>query len=495
MIWKPFARWRRVTFGVLAVAGASLVLAPAAAAGTYVVKACADNPQTDGWAAEPGPFVAAYGACPAPGAEGGLVARLIGHPNQPAPGFAEGKTFFTSPAGTNVVRLQAFIRVEQQHGWQAGVRDFANGAWLYCGALRGCTTFGTFQPMDLGGLATSRIGLLTICAASECRRDANYGYAALKTVTLTIDDYVAPDVRLAGGTLLGGGWRRGTQTVDIEAGDSTGIKDVRLLVDGATRDADTRTCDVFRASPCPNGGRRAELNTAVLQDGRHTIMAQVRDAGDNVSEASREVLVDNTPPGQPIDLALDGGDAWRPVNRYRVSWRNPREAGVAPIAAAEYQLCPAGTPAGSADCRRGERTGRAITSIDDFTVPFAGDWTIRPGVDEVELRVRAATAMRVNRSRVANGETVLFRGRLRGGHLPPNGKLVALQVYSRGKWRTFATPRASSRTGRWRYEYRFDGTRGSVRYKFRTKVLREAGYPFSTGKSRKVRVTVHGASR
>ena len=48
-----------------------------------------------------------------------------------------------------------------------------------------------------------------------------------------------------------------------------------------------------------------------------------------------------------------------------------------------------------------------------------------------------------------------------GGPLPDGGKLVDLQVKLRGRWRTFAAPRADS-AGRWSYAYRFEATRGLV---------------------------------
>jgi hypothetical protein len=107
------------------------------------------------------------------------------------------------------------------------------------------------------------------------------------------------------------------------------------------------------------------------------------------------------------------------------------------------------------------------------------------------LLVRARSTIRPSRRTFVNGETMRLRGRLRGGSIPPEGKLVELQVLLRGKWRTFATTRATRR-GRWRYDYRFDGTRGRQTYRFRARVPREATYPYETGVSRVVKVRVRG---
>jgi hypothetical protein len=70
---------------------------------------------------------------------------------------------------------------------------------------------------------------------------------------------------------------------------------------------------------------------------------------------------------------------------------------------------------------------------------------------------------------------VTFAGRLRGGYVPPRGKLVELQATDRGRWRTFALVR-SGRSGAFRYRYRFSG---SGRFAFRARVRFERAYPTS----------------
>jgi hypothetical protein len=123
---------------------------------------------------------------------------------------------------------------------------------------------------------------------------------------------------------------------------------------------------------------------------------------------------------------------------------------------------------------------------------YPGTAIIRARSTEVEVRVRGSSTIGVNRRRVVNGEDIVLRGRVRGGPLPTVGKLVQLQAYSRGRWLTFATPRASRETGRWTYRYRFTATRGTVRYRFRVRIPQEAGFPYISGVSRSVRVLVRG---
>jgi hypothetical protein len=124
-------------------------------------------------------------------------------------------------------------------------------------------------------------------------------------------------------------------------------------------------------------------------------------------------------------------------------------------------------------------------------IRYNGTTQIRGVTKNLSLKVRSATSIRSNRKRVVNGEAIRLHGRIRTGRIPPSGKSVAVQVWLRGKWRTFDDTRAD-RHGTWSYNYRFDGTRGVQTYRFRAKVPLETGYPFATGRSGVVRVRVRG---
>jgi hypothetical protein len=122
---------------------------------------------------------------------------------------------------------------------------------------------------------------------------------------------------------------------------------------------------------------------------------------------------------------------------------------------------------------------------------YEGTRLMRPARAEVRILVRAGSSIAVNRRFALNGQAVSFRGRLRRGPIPDGGKLIDLQAFYRGRWRTFATPRTDAR-GRWSYDYRFEATSGVVTYRFRARIRREAAYPYELGHSRVVRVTVRG---
>jgi hypothetical protein len=127
----------------------------------------------------------------------------------------------------------------------------------------------------------------------------------------------------------------------------------------------------------------------------------------------------------------------------------------------------------------------------DLIFRYAGSRRIGAATSPFELRVRAASSIRVSRSRVRNGQGVLFSGRVASRPLPPSGKLIEMQAHFRGRWRTFSTLR-SDRAGRWRFRYRFGATLGRVTYRFRAGLPSEGGYPFISGRTRVARVLVIG---
>jgi hypothetical protein len=122
---------------------------------------------------------------------------------------------------------------------------------------------------------------------------------------------------------------------------------------------------------------------------------------------------------------------------------------------------------------------------------YAGSPVERPSQGDVTVVVPAAATIGASRHRVRNGQRVTFSGALLGRPIPRAGKVVDLQAFYRGRWRTFATPSAGS-DGRWRYTYRFGATRGRLVYRFRVMVRPESSYPYALGYSRTTAVTVTG---
>lgn len=108
---------------------------------------------------------------------------------------------------------------------------------------------------------------------------------------------------------------------------------------------------------------------------------------------------------------------------------------------------------------------------------------------DVSQRVHAGLRLTLRRHRVPAGGRARFRGLLRGGFVPQRGKVVELQAFDGGRWRTFQTVR-TERSGRFRATYRFRRTPPGRTFSFRALTRFERGYPYLLGTSPRVRLRV-----
>ena len=131
------------------------------------------------------------------------------------------------------------------------------------------------------------------------------------------------------------------------------------------------------------------------------------------------------------------------------------------------------------------------TSSRALRLVYAGSSVTLPTESALNMRVPAATSVRVSRRRLRNGQSVTFSGRVRGLPVPAAGKLVEVQVRFTDRWQTFRTTRSDA-TGAWSSRYRFQRTRGVQSYHFRIRLPKEGGYPFETSVSRTLAVQVRG---
>ena len=642
-------------------------------------------------------------------------------------GFLQGAyQVFDAPAGTTVESIHTSVQFERPDcSWSVGIIASGNdlGGTNLWGTPAGtnCGVYGwtwTWQELPVNA---SRVRIEARCGAGSCFRGSHgdglpdKAATRLKDTRVRVRDDIAPNVRNPGGSLWTGGWIGGAQTVSFDADDGAGIRETIVRVDGNEVKRNAKACDYTQRAPCPNEGFNTTIETAAIKpDGPHRLRLEAIDTGGNGNGVEREILVDNTPPAQPLDLTLAGGDGWKSQNDFDLTWRNPVEKGVAPIAGVEYEMC----PSAGGRCTRGQRSGKELTKLEDLKVPNPGEYVlkvwlrdeagnqdvrtagpplrlrfddsppevafepldpadptllqvravergsgvaqgqieikprngavwlplatkieaqrltarledeylkdglydlraravdqaanertseartdgqraevtmpirlktslrvgvkrrgsrriryrstarirygspvrlsgrlttrdrnpiqdaevlvfsqarragapsrlvatlktsrlggfsyrapkgvsrtirfryggtanVRSATRDLALLVRARSTIRSGRRSFVNGETMRLRGRLRGGSIPAEGKLVELQVMLRGRFRTFATARAG-RDRRWQYDYRFDGTRGRQTYRFRVRVPREATYPYETGTSRVIKVRVRG---
>jgi hypothetical protein len=370
----------RSTFCAVVV---GLAIGPATAgAGTYDVVACdAAGGVNNSWTPVSNhPDLLAYTECPS-GGDGrrGLVARHALKAASAPPG-AYAHMRFDAPPGTAVIGLRASYRFfRSDSSWQVGL---SNGRTL----VRGCQA--GHPPCDIGSAdeyigvpASPTIYIETYCpggcsldGVNDPARWYRRASAALYSATVRIQDDVPPSIGALSGGLWSDGWKGGVQDVRFSAVDNAGVRSSAVLVDGTARRSSTEACDFTRPAPCPNPSPAFQLDTTTIKpDGQHTLAVEVVDAAGNPTRTSRTVLIDNTAPVTPVDVQVAGGAGWRSTNDFDVSWRNPQET-AAPIAGAEFELCPSGS---LTSCVRGSRSGQGLSAIDDLKVPSAGEWDLR----------------------------------------------------------------------------------------------------------------------
>jgi hypothetical protein len=699
-----------------------------AVAGGYDVYSC--NSTVSGganhsWAAVADPGMTAYTDCPA---GQGLVARNV-YDGAASSWLHGAYMIFDAPEGNSIDSISFEVGLRRPDcSWGVelvgGNRDLAGNILFGFPAGQSCDS--QFQTPDeytfLGrygfAVGAPRVRIEARCGgAASCTRN---GVAAIhiRNVDVRVHDDVAPSLSGGRGNLwTSSGWLAGTQAIGFDARDGSGVQQASVVVDGQTVRNQAVTCDYTFAAPCPQQSLDKPIPTAGFgADGPHTLTLSATDAAGNPSSVSRTIYIDNSPPDPPQNLTVAGGDGWRPTNDFTVTWTSSPPKVGAPVAGAEWDLCPTPTTAGP--CTHGSANGADMTSLTHLTLPAPGAYTlklwlrdsagnqdqrlaappvtlryddaspsaaflapdpndptlvavqtsdrgsgvasgqismrrqgggnwlalptgvqdgrlvahiddehlgdgvfelqatatdaagnqrttaeradgspatvtlplrlktrlksgvvvrhgrkahlarsayasygqlvrvrgtlkspegnplegvevqawtqikdgvtpprliatvktsrkgafsflvrkgpsraikvryggtsqIRSATENLNLNVRARTSMRPNHRRRVNGESVRFHGRIKTGRIPQAGKLVEVQVWVRGKWRTFATTRAGRR-GSWAYDYRFDGTRGNQTYRFRAKVPPETGYPFATGRSGVVRVRVRG---
>jgi hypothetical protein len=334
----------------------------------------------------------------------------------------------------------------------------------------------------------------------------------------------------------------GVFRVDIEV-DGTVLQKIPAVSDSRCVDP-TGTRDFAYPVPCPlQVSGNVEIDTAALPTGQHTVTVYVEDAAGNravVLPPSTRLIVNDhravgyyangmffnprfaTPRTANGDGAVSGAtlsaafvrQVGKGRSRHSVR-RAMREVRFSQSPTVRGTLsAPSGEPIANATVFIGQQPEGQQWRLDGAVrTDSAGDFVYRPAArhpnrqlravyfpfsdshenassDPLELRVRAGMTLHVSRRSLRNGQRLVFTGRVLGA-LPAAGIAVTLQAKVGRHYRSFRQLRASSGTGgRIRTAYRFERTTGPVRYRFRLKVVRQAGLPFQSGASPVVAVSV-----
>jgi hypothetical protein len=504
----------RRTVGGLVVALALLAVAPGSAqAGIYTVHACrtpdgAPAP-ADGWSAGVvGTFMFAGNGCPS-GALSAVADTSVVHP----PGSVLAIRF-DAPPQTRIASFEVRrnVRVSLAGGGAWNYTSFydsvAFGTALQketCWSTRGCGQLTAAAPWTGNGPAAA-LALLIDCSSGP-NMDCQPGGTAEMSVTsaaVTLEDRSDPVFAgpPTGSALDGAHELRGVVGASFAATDAGGgVARAVLEVDGRAVAEQALGCapPYTQVVPCkPSASGSVSWDTRSVPNGAHEVRLLVFDAtGTNQAVAGPfAVRVHNrgalacTPSGLRIAAGWRG-KARRTVAFGRRSTVSGRVDGAA-----------AGTQVTLYDARTGAGLRTAAVRPNGryrLRVPATRNRLLRVGVRAdaatlacsraLTLRVRAGLSLSARPRALRNGERVRLSGRVRGGVIPPNGKLVELQAREGGDWRTFASLRTDKR-GRFATRYRFQRTFSPRTYRFRARARAEARFPFVLGVSRSARVRV-----
>lgn len=226
-----------------------------------------------------------------------------------------------------------------------------------------------------------------LCARAEskwCSLDQG-SWSALRSLTITVDDPTAPSAAIAGGDLVAGGWRRGEQSLAIGGSDAgSGVRFGETRLDGARVGLTEFPCEkaliegewrATRMRPCLTSvGQTHIVATTSFSDGAHALVHCATDfAANSGCTNSRTVLIDNNPPAHPKAVAVAGGEGWRRVNGFDLSWENPAQGPASPIAGAAWRLV------GGSGYDSGVRfaAGRDRHALAKLSLPAAGAYSLQ----------------------------------------------------------------------------------------------------------------------
>jgi hypothetical protein len=388
-------RWGRVrgaALGLLLAFSVLLLVASEADAGKYAVAQCGWYVGADAdWADTTGGAKFRSDAYCVPPAGGDAFAGVHlksftrdGQATVSGTRFARWR--WTAPPGTGITA----VRGTWWHALHDGLEQrlgAVNWAGDFVPSMTAATTDTVLREFSLGfGSPVPAFEDRLLCARGEARWCSleQGSWSGLRALTLTVQDDTPPAALLTGGFLVAGGWRRGTEHVVVGGIDGgSGVRFGESFVDGSRVQFNEYPCDkvsiggewrATRMRPCKtNESTTHWVNTASLSDGTHDVVHCTTDfAGNGACTGNHPFRVDNNPPAHPRAVGLAGGDGWRRVNDFDLSWANPDQGQASPIAGAHWRIVgPAGYDSGVKLV-----VGRDIATLTDRSVPRPGAFTL-----------------------------------------------------------------------------------------------------------------------
>jgi hypothetical protein len=147
-------------------------------------------------------------------------------------------------------------------------------------------------------LETTKISYSATCTSGGGCQTAGQLPVAGITIAgsiVTLRDEGRPEI-VAGGPLLEPGLRTTDAPLTLRVNDPVGVRQARVLVDGAPVHTIDSACDFRRIAPCDQVSERPVTLGDGLPDGTHTVTVEATDTAGNVARADHRVSSDKHPP-------------------------------------------------------------------------------------------------------------------------------------------------------------------------------------------------------
>ena len=311
-----------------------------------------------------------------------------------------GQFIWGVPNGIEVIGTAITSRLRNANGIRASLQALGSDlSTLY---------LGDGEPHD-GELRTARWSdasrpRTVIVARLSC--DLGNGCENLPSSTksyfeVTDSEFISRDLRsptVAGSGQLhdwGGDWQwhHGEATARVTGSDiGSGVSGVYLEVNDFRVDPAPVACPgdrsgyASRFTPCPGAVTR-DLNLATdrppFQEGGNWVRFCAEDYAASPSQVNRTcgtrrlVLIDNSPPASPLEMAPVGGSHWRSENGFELTWQNPEDQ-LAPVNLAVYRVV---NPDNGSVVGYGFVPGDNVERLGPVEVPGPGEYRV-----EVQLR-------------------------------------------------------------------------------------------------------------
>jgi hypothetical protein len=230
-----------------------------------------------------------------------------------------GRVRWNAPPGTGIVAVTLGVRLRRDGGHKARVY-MADGQLRETARVATGTNSGTgWISESWSGPAQDQLVVSLQCDDPADCRESDAAKAWARNIRITLKDFEDPEVEV-GGTLLGGGWLRGTHTLAVSASDvGSGVGALSAtLPSGLVAEADPAcggqladSAAFSRLAACPSGGTlttSVDTASAPWANGSNTLAICAVDAGTNRTCDEGVVQVDNEHPKLAFLDALNPDD-------------------------------------------------------------------------------------------------------------------------------------------------------------------------------------------